>query len=195
MLSRVSTIAFYLLVIGAPMGAYGVTVNDIASILAQLETNIPQVMRLIVALSYVFGVWFVLMAVYQLKKYGQMRAMMAVQASIAKPTIVLLIGIGCLYFPKIIDISVATLWVNGSDSVLLYPEDTGNWDAVVNPVIGIVRLFGYIAFLKGWIMLAKLGKEQAQPGIAGKALMHMLGGILAINIVGTIKIVQATLGV
>lgn len=195
MLSRLNIVALNLLVIGLPMSAYGVTVNDITSMLAHLESTMPQLRKFIVALSYTMGVWFILKSVYMLKKYGQMRTMMAVQVSIAKPAIVMLIGIGCIYIPTIIDIGVDSLWGLGAhESVLKYPSDAGNWQAVINPLISVVKLFGLIAFFRGWVMLVKLGVENAQPGITGKALMHMVGGIFAMNIVGTIKIVQATFG-
>ena len=195
MLSRIYIIVLQIVVIGLPMEAYGATVNDIVTMLQHFETTMPQLRQFVVALSYTLGVWFILKSVYMLKRYGQMRTMMAMNTSIARPAIVMLIGIGCIYIPTFINIGVDTLWgVGAHESVIQYPQDSGNWQAVINPLISVVKLFGLIAFLRGWVMLVKLGYENAQPGVTGKALMHMVGGILAINIVGTINVVKATFG-
>ncbi len=183
-----------LLVFLIPIQAMGTTVSDIASMLANVEATVPQITKLVVALCYTMGVGMILKSVYMLKMYGQGQTMMSQHHSISKPFIVLFCGIGCLYIPTIISISVDSLWAYGSGSVLQYPTDTTNWDAVVNPLLSIVRLFGLIAFVRGWTLLVKLGAEQAQPGTLGKGIMHMLGGVLAMNIVGTINVVKATLG-
>ena len=136
-----------------------------------------------------------LKAVYMLKKYGQMRTMMAMNVSIAKPMVVLLTGAGLIYVPGIIDVGLDSLWSYNSNSVLKYPTDTSSWEAIINPLIDVVRLFGFIAFVRGWAMIAKFGAEQAQPGTGGKAVMHMIGGLLAMNIVGTWGAVKATFGI
>lgn len=183
-----------LMVLLIPIQAMGVTVSDIASVLANLQATVPQVTKLVVALCYTMGVGFILKSVYMLKMYGQGVTMMSSHHSVSKPFIVLFVGVGCLYIPTIISISIDSLWSYGSSSVLAYPADVSNWDAVINPLISIVRLFGLIAFVRGWTLLVKLGAEQAQPGTFGKGVMHMLGGVLAMNIVGTINVIKATLG-
>ncbi len=47
---------------------------------------------------------------------------------------------------------------------------------------------GAVPAMRSLVLFSKLG-HQAQPGTMGKAIMHLLGGILCVNIVGTIQLV------
>src|SRR5437660_1130051 len=86
--------------------AYAVTGEDLAGVLQSLQTNLGPVFRLLVASSFVLGIWFMTDAVFRLKKYGQARTMMSTNASMAKPIILFLLGLALLYFPTLIDISI-----------------------------------------------------------------------------------------
>jgi intracellular multiplication protein IcmC len=59
----------------------------------------------------------------------------------------------------------------------------------------IIQTLGYVAFLRGWMMIAKSAGQGGggQGGSTGKGLVHVFGGILAINIVSTLQIVNNTL--
>lgn len=200
MQKRLTILIISLLALSIPSLSFaedtGSGLTDFADMLSNLQNSLPWVKRLIVAFCYTTGVWLLLKSVYMLKKYGQMRTMMAVNASIAKPMIVLMTAVGLIYIPSIIDIFIDSLWaVGASQSVIAYPTSPAGWDAIINPLIDIVRLLGLVAFARGWLLLARFGAEQSQPGTGGKALMHMIGGVLAMNITGTLSVAQATLGI
>lgn len=183
------------MVLMIPVGAYAVAVRDLADMLTQLQTNIPAMRRLVIGFCYMFGFAMVMRAVFKFKRYGEMRTMMASNISIQKPMIVLFVGCGLLLLPTLIDSAIDTFYDYGSSSVMEYPAAT-SWSAVINPLIQIVKLLGLIVFVKGWIMLGRFGGEGGtQPGMGGKAVMHMIGGVLAMNIVGTIDIIKGTFGI
>lgn len=168
--------------------------QNISSMLLNLQQNLGPVYKLVIAVAYVLGIWFIADSIFRLKKYGQSRTMMSTNASMAKPIIIFVIGLGLLYFPTMINISVQTLWLQSSSSILKYPVDSGMWDSIVHPLIDLIRLFGLIAFVRGMLILTRLGNESPQPGSVAKGLMHITGGILAVNIVGTVDMIKATFG-
>lgn len=167
---------------------------DISSMLLNLQTNLRPVYQLVIATAYVLGIWFIADSIFRLKKYGQARTMMSTNTSMAKPITIFVIGLGLLYFPTMIDVSVQTLWLQSSSSILKYPTTSGVWDSIVHPLIDLIRLFGLIAFVRGMLILTRLANESPQPGSVAKGLMHITGGILAVNIVGTVNMIKATFG-
>lgn len=176
--------------LAAPLLANAETLDGI---LANITSSLPGLYRLIAALSYVLGVFFMVRAVMRLNVYGKMTVFMASQAQFGPTVLYFLIGMGLLYFPTLIDITNVTIFNQPGTSILQYPTNTdAQWESFINPLIDVVRFVGYIAFLRGWILLSKIG-GQGQPNTLGKALMHILGGLLAINIVGTINVVHQTL--
>lgn len=168
---------------------------DLAGILQAFQTQLGPLYTLVVALAYVMGIWFISDSIHRLKKYGQQRTMMSTNASMAKPIILMVLGLALLYFPSFVNISTETLWVYGtSTSVLKYPDEPSSWDAFIHPLIDIIRLFGLIAVVRGVVILTRLASESVQPGTMGKGLMHIIAGTLAVNIVGTINVIKATFG-
>src|ERR1700722_671006 len=96
--------------------------EDLAGMMRALQSNLGPVYRLVIALSYVMGLWFIADSIFRLKKYGQARTMMSTNASMAKPVLLMIIGAAMLYFPSFLNVSIASLWVNASSSsILKYP--------------------------------------------------------------------------
>lgn len=189
-------VAFVLLVFMSPLAVYAEgTAGNLADIMTNLQGNIPWLRRLVVGFCYVSGVGLILKSVFMLKAFGQQKTMMASHSSFTKPLIIMFVGAGLIYLPTIIDSGVASLFAYGSKSVMDYPV-ASDWSSIIDPLIDIVKLLGLVTFVRGWIMLAKFGAEGGgQQGVGGKALMHMIGGVFAMNIVATIDIVKASLGV
>lgn len=171
--------------------------TDFAGWLNNLSTQLPEVLKLIVAISYVTGVWFVCLSIMKLKAYGQQTVMMSTHANFTGPLIYLLAGVILIYFPTMVDTSVYTFWAydTSSSDFMVYPEGNDlDWGGILNPIIAIVRIVGYIAFFRGWVIMAKVGTPGTPPGTFSKAMGHIIGGILAINILGTWEVISSTLG-
>lgn len=176
--------------------------QDFNNEMANLAKNLPYVVRLIVAIAYVMGVWFIYSGFYTLKIYGDMRTMMAAQgAGFGGPALKIMIGSCLMMMPGMVKIAINSLWGMGdvtSMEIIAYPNlGTGwqGWAPAIRGVIDVIRVFGYVAFVRGFHMLGKATKYGAQPGLYGKGLWHVCGGVLAINIVGTIDIIRNSFGI
>lgn len=169
--------------------------EDLIQMMQTLQSNLGPVYRLVIAISYIMGIWFITDSIFRLKKYGQQRTMMSSQASLAKPVILMGIGLALLYFPTFVHVSLQTIWTNSSsNSVVWYGSGNTSWDAFIRPLLAVVRLFGVIAVVRGLVILTRIAAESTQPGTVGKGLIHIIAGTFAINIIGTINIIRATFG-
>jgi intracellular multiplication protein IcmC len=57
-----------------------------------------------------------------------------------------------------------------------------------------IQIIGLVAFIRGWMMIAKSASQGGhQQGGFGKGMMHIFGGVMAINIVSTLNVINQTL--
>jgi len=180
-----------------PTVVHAVTARDLNDMLESLTESFPGILMLISGFAYTMGVFLILSSIYKFKTYAQGMSQMTADKSIIKPLITFFVGVGFLYLPGIVDSLLYTLWNYGSDSLVSYEETATNtpWARLVGPVTMLVQVFGMIAIVRGWMLLARLGSEGHQPGSTGKAVIHLIGGICAWNIVGLWEVIQNTLGI
>jgi intracellular multiplication protein IcmC len=168
---------------------------DINAMARNLSANLPQLDKFVFGIAFMVGVWFIYSAVMKLRIYGESRVMMPVNANFSGPLLKFITGIVLIALPSFVDISTYTIW--GSTSLLTY-DYAGllpvGWKDLEMGLLGIIQLFGYIAFVRGLIMLKNTAGQNAPQGIMGKSLIHLIGGIFCINIVGTIYVLEATFG-
>ena len=174
---------------------YPSDIPDLQTMLTSLQNNIPPLRQLVVAISFLCGILFLIRGVYKLKEYGELRTMMSAQTNIFKPSIYLFVGASLLYFPSTYSMSLETFFAQPYPSDLAYNASSADgWQAIISIVTSLIKLIGLIAFVRGWILMSALGGHSAQPGTFGKAMWHLIGGILAINIIGTTNVIDNTLG-
>lgn len=176
-------------------------VESQAQILTNIANNLAPVQGLITGAAYVIGLSFALKALYSLKVYGEARTMTASHTSIKEPLVYLIVAGIFIYFPTGLAIVLNTTF--GSSSILQYaPVNSGNQtinalfgsgSIVGRPLTIIIQTIGLIAFVRGWILIARAASQGQPPGGTGKGLVHVFGGILAINIVATINIINNTI--
>jgi intracellular multiplication protein IcmC len=173
-----------------------------ASILDNLTPSLLQIQKLVSGAAYLIGVMFLIKGIMALKHAGEGKSHMSQGHTMKEPILYLISGAMLLYLPTAMDVILQTVY--GSDEILSYNELQGG-----NPIIDVlfgssglfggglvifIQLIGLIAFVRGWVMLAKSASQQGgHQGGLGKAAMHIFGGILAINIVQTINIINNTL--
>jgi intracellular multiplication protein IcmC len=167
---------------------------DLTQMLFNLQSSLQPIWQFLIAFSYVAGICFVVLGIMKLKTYGQMTVMMATHANLGPAMAYFFVGIGLLFLPNLLDVMTVSLWGYDVNSIVGYNEIGGNFSDVMVPISQLIQVIGLISFLRGWIMLVRLGHQGGQPGTLGKGLIHMLGGILAINITGTISILRASFG-
>lgn len=172
-----------------------------ADILTNLSNSLYPVERLITGGAYLMGCAFLFKAIYTLKVYGEARTMMSNNASIKEPILYLIVGAALIYFPTTFKVLMESTFhyntvleyapVNSKNSTL----DTlfGSGSVVGRPLALLIQVIGLIAFVRGWVLIARSAAQGQPPGGTGKGLVHVFGGILAINIVGTISMINNTL--
>jgi len=153
---------------------------------ANMLHNLGSVAGILGAVSAILGVSLVLGGFFRLKLYGQMRGtFMAHQVTIAGPLVKILAGAIMLVLPTMLHTSMLAFWGNANPLHIATTDGTSPWSAYVPVVIMFVRLIGVGAFIRGIMMLPRTSGQGKQPGVMSKALLHMLGGLLCINVVQT----------
>lgn len=168
-----------------------------ATMLADFAKVVPALGDLVKGVMFLAGILLVFRAIYAFKQYGELRTMMSVNADLKTPIILLFIGISLILYPSLAMFSLDTIYgKNGYNLVAYVPNP--NWQGQTNQMVKdlgtILRLIGYIAFFRGWMILTHLTNQGAQPGTFAKAMTHIIGGILLVNIFGTWNIIKNTLG-
>lgn len=172
-----------------------------SSIFEHLDTSLNKILPSLIALCYLLGLFFILKAFYMLKKLGYKTAFMHAGSSMLGPAALIMIGIILMYTPEFLKIMLLSLY--GTSEVTSIVEwkaahkSTGgvdSWESSIIPLVGIIQVIGLFAFIRGWVLVMKATGENAPPGNLSKGIMHVVGGVLAINITGTIDLVNQSLG-
>lgn len=174
-----------------------------ADVLTNIAANLGPVEKLITGLAYILGITFAVKAIFSLRSLGESRAMSSSHSSLKEPLIYLFVAAILIYFPSTFKLLMNSTF--GYSSVLAYaPIQSSNstidslfgqGSTVGRPLTVIIQTIGLIAFVRGWVLIARAGSQgQHAPGQGvGKGMVHVFGGILAMNIVGTLQIINNTL--
>jgi intracellular multiplication protein IcmC len=163
---------------------------DVYSMLANLEKSLPGIQNVISYTAYFIGICLVMMSLYKLHHVADQRNMMSQQHSISGPIVTIIAGAFLIYLPSTIDTMTATFW--GTDSPMAFDTTTGGqYDQMIGIVLKIVKIVGIIAFIRGWLMIAK-STDQGQQGGVGKGMTHIIGGLLAFHMEATLQVLQNT---
>jgi intracellular multiplication protein IcmC len=174
-------------------------ISDQANII--YNNNMVPVEKMLIGAAYLIGLAFVLKAIYSLKAYGEARTMMSSNTNIKEPITYLFVGAVFIYFPTAFKVFLYSTF--GYTNVLAYaPVSSNNQqldalfgpDSLVGPPLAlIIQIIGLIAFIRGWVLIARTASSGQPPGGTGKGFVHVIGGIMAMNIVGTLQIINNTL--
>lgn len=167
-------------------------------VLNNLADSLVQVEYLVTGAAYLMGIGFAMKAFFTLKSHGEQRSSMSGTGNMKEAVVYVMVAMMLLYFPSAFEALMNTTF--GYSSVLSYSENPyltsiiGTDSEVGNSITLIIQVVGLFAFIRGWIMIARGATQGGQTqGQTGKGLMHIFGGILAMNIVGTIEVITNTL--
>lgn len=79
-------------------------------------------------------------------------------------------------------------------TVITNATDASKIEAVVEAVMGFVMIVGYIAFIRGWLVLKSFA-DGAQGATLAQGLTFLFGGTIAINLGELVNMLQTTLGI
>lgn len=169
-------------------------VPSLAQMLINLQQSLPWLTRLVNGTAYVMGFFFAASAMYNLKQYGEARLMSPGNADLRGPIISITIGAALVYLPSFLSASVGTFF--GYTNPLRYETVGTNWDLLAETIVDIIQFVGLIAIVKALVLLRRANTSGGggQQGLVGRGITHFIGGVLAMNIVGTSNVLLSTLG-
>ena len=167
----------------------GPNISMVAQAQAMLH-NIGTIANILNVVAIMMGLGLFLAGLFQFKKYGEARTQMSSQHSIAAPLAMVISGVFLLILPYTITSSLLAFWGPGQTMPLAYQGPTSyDIDVYIPVVLAFLRLIGVGAIIRALVLFSKLG-AQGQPGTMGKAVMHLIGGILCVHILGTVQLVE-----
>ena len=174
--------------------------GDLGTTLGTMLINLSDTLgvwgQVLPALAYIMGIGLFLKAMYSLRLMGDHRHMMFQPMDIKAPIITMICGAALIYSPTFIDVTTATLW--GSDRPLTYSEPGDDyWRDLWNASFIIIRLIGFMAFVRGWLIMARAGGSGHGGGqdTFSKAFTHIIGGVLCYHIDATLLVLSNTFGI
>lgn len=198
MLPKIFNVKFLVILLACTLlsGCSSVMFPNMQQMLLNLSQSFPPIWRMITGISYLMGIAFIMRAVFQLKVYGEGRSMMSNQASLKGPVIYFLVGGMLLWFPSSRALIMTTVFGYGAEEPLSYVSSNPLWnEQSVEILMQIVQIVGLVSFIRGWVFLAHAAQPSSNQPVFGKAMTHIVGGILAINIEGTREMLMNTFGV
>ena len=171
-------------------GSFGqAAMADIITMFSNGANSFSALISLTQQLSVVIGIFLVINSVFKFAQVGT-----DPRTSIKMPLTTFFIGVALISLSSLVSV------VGGSVALTSNPGDillsggsgfTSNITAAINGVLLFVRLIGYISFIRGWLLLNKYGNGDQNIGM-GKPLIHIIGGVAAINSQLTATILRNT---
>ena len=180
-----------LLLVLASFPAMAGDINNLPDVLTENLGLIANVMQ---SVSIVLGLGLFVGGMFHLKRYGEMRTMMSAQMTIWGPLMRILSGAALMYLPVMISTSLVAFWGTGGDMPIASSTSMEGWAQYIPAVLMLVRLVGVYAFMRAFMLAARSGRTQGQPGTVGKVLVNLLAGILCVHVMGTIQLIESILG-
>ncbi|MDA8561921.1 hypothetical protein N9L02_02270 [Gammaproteobacteria bacterium] len=188
------TIFFFGLIYFSSVSNIYAATPSVDEMIKSFAESVPQIMSFVTALGYVLGIWFVFHGIILLKKYGMQRTQMSGDASMTPSLLSIFVGAALIYLPSSVRSGLQTFWTDPNPYG--YNVDAENeWVDFYQACFMIIQLIGVIAFIRGLVMVTKLGAQGGgQQGGFGRAMAHIVGGIFCINMYGFLQAVFNTFG-
>jgi intracellular multiplication protein IcmC len=183
-----------------PVPAVSLSSFSVDVMLTNLQASFGSIVTLVKAVSYVMGMFFIVSGVMRYRIFANQTFGSAQRGEIAGPMVFIVIGAILFYLPSTVDTSVLTVFgstdMGQIGELIAYQSlaSSEKWQHIATVIIQYMKLIGLIAFIRGWVILAKMGHPGSQPGSVPKGLIHVIGGVLLINIVDTVNILGCTFG-
>ena len=206
---------FILALLLAPVPVFAsspITQMDIQTILTNLSKVLNPVMVTLMVFSFVSGIFFIMKALITLKSFTMPITQQTKPGELTGPMVHLIVGAVLIWIPTSTQIISNTLFGGGQASIFagstvnlgaMGPASAtlmsfapvaveSQWATMLNTIVLYMEFIGFIAFLRGWFILAHSGQGGQQDGVS-KGVIHIIGGILAINFLPLVNVVENTI--
>jgi intracellular multiplication protein IcmC len=181
----------------------GVTISLDAAV-TNLTNAFHSLSLLITSVSFVAGMFFIVKGVMGFKVFATQTMASAQKGEVTSHLVTIFIGAVLMYLPSTIDTSIGTLFPgetldsrSPASDLIGYAALTSNtnWALLAPILVKYMDLIGLFAFVRGWFILAKTAHPGGgQPGQTGKGVIHIIAGILLMNIINTVNFIATTFG-
>lgn len=201
------TFLFYLL----SENAYAAV--DLQTALTNLSNIIVPLTGVVLMCSYIGGIMLIFNGLMLMKKFGQVGTATAQPGELGGPLMKIIIGAILIYLPTSTDTflnslfsTAGTIFGDGGTTNLQTYQSLGvgasllgylggdtlsqQWQSLANTLVLYIQFLGLLSFVKGWFILSHSVGQGAQQGSFAKGLTHIIGGIIAINFVGVVNIIN-----
>lgn len=171
---------------------------DIA--LTNLSDAVVAIKTLVAAVAWICGITLIWKGITGFKIFATQTFGSAQRGEMSGPIVYLFVGGLLCYLPSTQEVGLFTIFNSaqtGSEDELiawLVPGAEEKWKAIAAVLVKYMMLIGFIAFVRGWLILSKMGASGSQPGSMGKGLTHVIGGILLMNIPDFMNLMANTFG-
>ena len=153
---------------------------DLVTIFINLSESLPSIERMVTGFGYIAGIYLIMGGFLKLKNSDGRESPLGAFMHIGA-------GALLLFLPSSIDALSNTFF--GAENILEYNTDTG--DPFYNALYAMIKTSGVIWFVRGCILLLRMGKQGIQDGSRG--LVFISAGILSINIQNTMLAIEYSL--
>lgn len=171
--------------------AIDISAKGLDEMFASFTDSSKALTRLVQYVSYILGIGLVINSVFKFSQLGSNP-----QLSPKVPISMFLVGIAIFTLTTSLDVIAETMAMGSGAGEILAPAGGGGLkgmtSAGITGVLYFVRLIGYIAFIRGWMLLNQAG--QGKEGALGRGLTHVFGGVAAINMQTTAQILANSFG-
>lgn len=163
---------------------------DLGTMFASFQKSGGQLINFVNKLNVVIAIFLIIGSVFRFAQVGQ-----DPRNSPRVPIAMFLCGVFLWAMTGTLDAISQSLAMGPSAGNVLLDykgNQTGTSKEAIKGVLIFIQLLGYIAFIRGVLMLNQAG--MGKDGMVGRGLTHCIGGVLAINILMTVQVVANTYG-
>ena len=187
---------------------------DMQTVLKNLSSVIVPATIMVLTISYACGIYFMIIGLMALKKLGNFATQQSQPGDLKEPMAHVIIGAILIYLPSTSSVMGASFL--GANAASLFGTNGGlsyaslgmgasllgyvgadtlsqQWASIANTLVLYIQFLGLLSFVRGWFILAESAAHSAQQGGSSKGVTHIIGGIIAMNFVPVVNIINNTI--
>lgn len=168
-------------------------VGGIADMFANGQASFEALINLVKFSAYIIGVFMIVGSIFKFSQLGKGGGQ---PMSPKVPIVMFFCGVGIFSLISAVSIATATMAMGTGPGDILATAGSGSLSgfssSAMKGVLTFMRLIGYIAFIRGFVLLNQSAQPNAQSGTIFRGITHIFGGVAAINITVFGKILANT---
>jgi hypothetical protein len=174
------------------MFASGVHAETLPGMMVNFSSSYPGIWKLMYGATYLIGLLLVCSSIFSWVRVVDGRS----QTKMAVPISQFIIGSALYQFSNAFKMVEDTFAMTHNANILNAAGVSGSgmagWSAgAIAAVLGFVQILGFIAFVRGWLLLHKYNTGEARDGL-GRGITHIVGGVLSVNVRFTVETLANT---